>query len=161
MSENNSNSFNLNKWLKKTSNRIFIAYPIAILMLELLIHRGDLDFVFWGLALVPWGYLQFRLSGQYRNRIGGGGPGFDVPPERLVTSGIYAWTRNPMYLGQLIFLTGIAISFWSLPAAALVGYHIPWYRDRVAEDEQRLSQMFAQDYVNYMGRVKRWMPILF
>ncbi len=154
-------SFNFNKWIKKTSNRIFIAYPVAIVLVELLIQKGSLQFVYWGLPLIPWGYYQFRLSGEYRNRIGKGGPGFDVPPERIVDTGIYAWTRNPMYLGQIIYLTGFTISLWSLPAAILLGYHFAWYRDRVNEDEQRLTQLFGQDYVNYMGRVKRWIPWLF
>jgi steroid 5-alpha reductase family enzyme len=60
-----------------------------------------------------WGYLQYRLCGQYRGKRSGGGPGPEVPPERLVSSGIYAYTRNPMYLGHIIFLIGLTLTLRS------------------------------------------------
>ena len=158
MSSPDKKSFNLKKWIKKTSSRVFIVYPLAIIILELLIDLGKPGIVLWGLPLIPWGYLQFRLSGKYRNRIGGGGPGFDVPPERLVTTGIFGWTRNPMYLGQMIYMTGFVICFSSLPGVALLIYHCFWYTARVKEDEVRLEQMFGQPYLDYKRMVKRWIP---
>ena len=148
----------LRRWFKSTSNRTFIVYPVVIVLFELLIHGGELNVVPWGLLLLPWGYLQFRLSGEYRTRRGGGGPGLDNPPERIVDTGIYAWTRNPMYLGHLIFVTGLAISFWSLPALVLLVYLVFWFQGRVEGDEARLKEMFGADYVDYMRRVKRWIP---
>lgn len=77
------------KWLKSTFNRIFIFYTIVIILIELLIQGGNLVLVAWGIPLMLWGYLQFRLTGKYRNRNGGGGPGLDIPPERLVQTSIY------------------------------------------------------------------------
>ena len=136
-------------------------YPIAVFLLEYLLHQGNPAFVAWGLPLLPWGYLQYRLGGNYRTRHGGGGPGVEIPPDRIVDTGIYGWTRNPMYLGHLIFMAGLAISFWSPAALALLIYHLFWFNQRVREDEQRLSQLFGQDYRNYMDRVKRWIPGVF
>lgn len=161
MGSNEAKPFNLKKWLKKTSSRVFIVYPLAIILIELLIDAGKPALSLWGLPLIPWGYLQFRLSGQYRNRIGGGGPGFDVPPERLVTTGIFSLTRNPMYLGQMIYMSGFVICFQSLPGIALLMYHCFWYTARVNEDEKRLAEMFGQSYLDYKGRVKRWIPGVF
>jgi len=146
------------KWLKSTYNRIFIFYTALIILLELLIRSGDLLLVGWGLPLMIWGYLQFRLTGKYRNRHGGGGPGLDIPPERLVDTGIYSYTRNPMYLSYLIYLTGLAITFWSFPAAALLVYHLYWFQQRVRRDEGHLKELFGDTYLDYMGRVKRWIP---
>lgn len=151
----------LHQWIRKTSSRVFVVYPAAIVLLELLIDQGKPALFAWGLPLIPWGYLQFRLSGLYRNHSGGGGPGFDVPPERLVTTGIFAWTRNPMYLGQMIYMTGFAITFQSLAGIVLLVYHCFWYSARVREDENRLAQMFGQSYLDYKAQVKRWIPGLF
>ena len=148
----------LRRWLKSTSRRTFVLYPVCILAFEFLVRRGDLVFVPWGLPFLVWGYLQYRLSGQYRTRMGGGGPGLSNPPERIVDSGIYAYTRNPMYLGHLIFMTGLAITFWSLAALALLAVHIPWYQRRVRGDEAHLTAMFGREFIDYTVRVKRWIP---
>ena len=151
----------LRRWLKSTSRRTFLLYPVCIIAFELLVRRGDLVFMPWGLPLLVWGYLQYRLGGQYRTRLGGGGPGLANPPERIVDSGIYAYSRNPMYLGHLIFMAGLAITFWSLAALALLAAHIVWFQRRVTGDEAHLKALFGQDYFDYTCRVKRWIPGLF
>ena len=146
------------RWLKSTSRRTFLVYPICIIALELLIRRGELQFIVWGAPLLIWGYAQYRLSGQYRTAHGGGGPGIDIPPERVVDTGIYAWTRNPMYLGHLIFMLGLAITFCSMPAALLLVFHVFWFQRRVLEDEAHLTAAFGEPYLDYLARVKRWIP---
>jgi protein-S-isoprenylcysteine O-methyltransferase Ste14 len=150
--------FTVKRWLKSTSKRTFILYPVLVFALECLIHKGLPDLFYWGLPLLPWGYLQYRLGGNYRTRHGGGGPGVDIPPDRIVDTGIYAWTRNPMYLGHLIFMTGLATSLLSIPALALLIFHFYWFHQRVLEDEQRLLERFGPAYSDYMQRVKRWLP---
>jgi len=150
--------FSLRRWLKSTSRRTFVVYPLCVIALELLIRRGGLHFVVWGLPLLAWGYAQYRLSGQYRTAHGGGGPGIDIPPERIVDSGIYARTRNPMYLGHLIFMLGLGITFCSIPAALLLAFHLFWFQRRVLEDEAHLQARFGAAYLAYRARVKRWIP---
>lgn len=151
----------LKRWLKSTSNRTFIVYPLVIFLLECLIRKGVPSVFAWGLPLLPWGFLQYYWGGKYRTRKGGGGPGVEVPPDRIVDTGIYAYTRNPMYLGHLIFMGGLVISFGSPPALGLLIFYLFWFQKRVLHDEKRLQKMFGQDYINYMGRVKRWIPMLF
>ncbi len=94
-------------------------------------------------------------------RNGGGGPGITVPPQRLVTDGVYAYTRNPMYLGHLIFMLGLAVTFRSWLALALLAGHVVWFHRRVLEDEARLRAQFGAPYADYERRVKRWIPGLF
>lgn len=81
-----------------------------------------------------------------------------VPPERLVTDGPYAIVRNPMYLGHLIFLAGLAITLRSWFAVALLVVHAVWFGARVREDETRLANLFGGSYTEYAKRVKRWIP---
>ena len=108
--------------------------------------------------MLIWGYLQYRLVGRYRRRTGGGGPGTEVPPVRLVTGGPYRYIRNPMYLGHLIFLVGLALTFRSWLGLALFLAHVPWFHSRVLRDEARLILVFGNDYVDYMRRTPRWVP---
>lgn len=150
--------FTLRRWLKSTSRRTFIVYPLAVVVIELIIRRGDLQVNAWGLPLLAWGYAQYRLGGDYRTAHGGGGPGIDNPPERIVDTGIYACTRNPMYLGHLLFMLGLAVTFQSLPAVLLLVFHIFWFHQRVREDEKHLLVSFGGAYGAYMARVKRWIP---
>jgi hypothetical protein len=152
----------LKRWLKSTSNRTFALYPLLVFLFEYLWHGGRIHFIGWnlllGIPLLIWGYGQYRLSGNYRERIGGGGPGIEIPPERMVDRGIYAYTRNPMYLGHMIFMLGLAITFWSWAALLLLAFHLYWFQQRVLEDEARLTQLFGPPYIDYMRRVKRWIP---
>lgn len=144
-----------------TSFRTFILYPVLIVAWELLLHRGELRFEPWFLPLLAWGYLQYRLVGMYRIRRGGGGPGMDTPPERLVTSGPFALCRNPMYLGHIIFLAGLALTLQSWLAGALAVATAVWFQFRVRRDERRLVERFGEPYREYAANVKRWIPGLF
>jgi hypothetical protein len=123
-----------------------------------LLQNGSLQVSAWGIPLLAWGYLQYRLAGNYRRRIGGGGPGMGKPPERLVVTGIYSFTRNPMYLGHLIFMAGLAIAFRSEAAVALVLFHIAWFHYRVLHDERNLESVWGAEYIQYKKRVRRWIP---
>ncbi len=141
-----------------TSKRTFIVYPLCVAAFELALHGRDITIVPWGAVLLLWGYLQFRLVGTYRARLGGGGPGLDVPPERIVSAGPYRYLRNPMYLGHLIFMAGLALTFLSWLALALLVVNMVWFHRRVLADEEHLLAMFGAEYSDYTARVKRWIP---
>ena len=146
------------RWLGGTSNRTFIAWPLALVLLEAAIQRGAPQVNPWGLPLLAWGYLQYKLVGVYRARLGGGGPGVSVPPDRIVDRGPYGWVRNPMYLGHLVFFAGLALTLQSWVAAAVFAFHTLWFDRRVREDESRLEALFGEPYRAYRARVKRWIP---
>jgi len=152
----------LKRWLKSTSNRTFALYPALIFLFEWLIHGTPFYWWGWnvliGAPLLAWGYGQYRLGGNFRERVGGGGPGIEIPPDHVVDTGIYAYTRNPMYLGHMIFMLGLAITFWSWAAVLLLAFHIFWFQQRVQEDEERLTKIFGAEYTDYTRRVKRWIP---
>lgn len=75
----------------------------------------------------------------------------------LVASGIYSITRNPMYLGLLLGLTGWAthlsnaVAFLFLPA--FVAYI---NRFQIMPEERALTSLFGKDFTAYRSRVRRW-----
>jgi protein-S-isoprenylcysteine O-methyltransferase Ste14 len=146
------------RWVKSTPNRSFVVFPICVAAFEAARQGGIPTINPWGAIFLLWGYLQYRLVRRDRRARGGGGPGMDAPPERIVTDGVYRYLRNPMYLGHLIFMLGLAITFSSWFAAALLVFHAGWFHVRVLRDEQRLEQRFGDSYRAYKARVKRWIP---
>jgi protein-S-isoprenylcysteine O-methyltransferase Ste14 len=142
--------------LGSTSTRTFVAIP-AVVLGEQALTRRPLR-LRWA-PVLAWGFLQYRLSGRYRITRAGGPPGMSQGrPERLVTSGIYAYTRNPMYLGHLIFLTGLTLLTRSPLSLAVTAGLVPWYDQRARKDEERLTTFFGEPYREYAGRVPRWLP---
>lgn len=148
-------------WFQHTPLRTFVLFPVLALAWELFINKGRLHVQLAFLVLMIWGYLQFRLCGHFRKEQGGGGPGVQRPPDRLVTTGIYAYTRNPMYLGHFIFLIGLALSLHSWLAALIAAANAVWFHRRVLRDEKKLMEQFGQPYLEYMAQVKRWVPGIF
>jgi protein-S-isoprenylcysteine O-methyltransferase Ste14 len=149
------------RFFSRTPVRTFIIYPVVVLAVELVIHRGALSFDPRFLPVMLWGFLQYRLCGLYRIKYGGGGPGLDTPPERLVWRGPYALTRNPMYLGHILFLAGLTFTLRSWVAALITIATAFWFHWRVLADEKKLRERLGPPYAAYQNSVKRWIPGLF
>src|SRR5690348_17374522 len=144
--------------LARTPLVTFVLIPIVVIACELIVRRGVLALDLWGVPLLILGYAQYRLVGNFRTAHGGGGPGIDNPPTRIVTEGPYRLTRNPMYLGHLIFMLGLAVTLRSWVALAVLVLRAIWFHRRVVADEARLTARFGAEYTEYMRRVKRWVP---
>ena len=149
------------RFFSRTPVRTFLLYPILAALWEFMIHGRGLNVYPFYLPLMLWGYLQYRLCGRYRSRHGGGGPGLEIPPRRLVATGPYAYTRNPMYLGHIIFLIGLTLTLKSWLAAMITAGVAIWFHRRVVDDEQKLRESLGQPFIDYMNSVKRWVPGLF
>ena len=63
-----------------------------------------------------------------------------------------------MYLGHLIFMLGLALTFWSWFGLVLLALRAAWFQHRVKRDEARLNATFGAEYEAYRARVKRWVP---
>lgn len=75
----------------------------------------------------------------------------------LVRSGVYRFTRNPMYLGMLLALTAWAVwlSNWLgfLVLAAFVAYIT---RYQIVPEERALADKFGSAFTEYAAQVRRW-----
>src|SRR3954452_15130243 len=76
----------------------------------------------------------------------------------MVTWGVYAFSRNPMYLGGFIMLLGCAIfASNALAFAFLPAYVLYINRFQIAPEERVLASLFGQPYAAYQARVRRWL----
>jgi len=85
-----------------------------------------------------------------------GGKGRQVHAETLVQGGLFAHSRNPLYLGNLtiIFGLGLAANSWLFLLFG-VPLFVLAYRAIIAAEEQFLRQKFGQEFENYCARVNR------
>jgi protein-S-isoprenylcysteine O-methyltransferase Ste14 len=83
------------------------------------------------------------------------------PPKKLVTTGLYRFVRNPMYVGVLLLVLGWASYLSSAMLAAYmvvlaIGFHI-----RVLTyEEPWLKSQFGEEWETYTASVLRWLPRL-
>jgi protein-S-isoprenylcysteine O-methyltransferase Ste14 len=105
-----------------------------------------------GGALSLAGAISFRLAKTTVN---------PLKPEKassLVRSGIYRFTRNPMYLGLLFVLLAGAMflsSAWALVGPLAFVLYIN--RFQIAPEEKILAAKFGADYSAYCAKVRRWL----
>jgi protein-S-isoprenylcysteine O-methyltransferase Ste14 len=105
-----------------------------------------------GLVLYLRTAWQFTFEGR-------GTPSPSHETEELVTGGIYAHTRNPMYVGVLLIIVGRAVRYRSIhvlwwAVVCWLGFH----RRVVEYEEPRLAERYGDVYEEYCERVPRWLP---
>lgn len=79
------------------------------------------------------------------------------PAQRLVTSGPFGFTRNPIYLGLATLLVGAGLALgqpWLLIAAVIAGVLIN--RLVIIEEEHMLESRFGRAWRDYRKKVRRW-----
>ncbi|MDV2858165.1 isoprenylcysteine carboxylmethyltransferase family protein [Oceanimonas sp. AH20CE76] len=77
---------------------------------------------------------------------------------RLVTNGVFARSRNPIYLGDALWLLAWALWLQSWPA--LLGpvlFVVYMNRVQIAAEERALTLRFGKAYTDYCNRVRRWL----
>lgn len=108
------------------------------------------------LSLVVGVLLYIQTAFQFV-RDGEGTPSPRDEPDRLVTGGVYAYSRNPMYVGVLLVILGqalrqrsMAIVWWGV--GMWIGFH-----NRVIEyEEPHLREIYGEEYEQYCAETPRW-----
>jgi protein-S-isoprenylcysteine O-methyltransferase Ste14 len=80
-----------------------------------------------------------------------------VPTARLVTSGPFRFTRNPIYLTYVLFVAGVGLysgNVWTL--VLLIPTVIVAHHGIVLREERYLARRFGAPYDEYRQRVRRW-----
>ena len=109
------------------------------------------------LALLGWGLLlwcarDFALRGR-------GTPAPYDAPRSLVTSGLYQFVRNPMYVSVLTAIFGQAIWYRSINVAVYGAIVALFFHTFVRlYEEPKLRALFGAAYTEYCQRVPRWFP---
>ena len=76
----------------------------------------------------------------------------------LVVTGIYRWTRNPMYLGLLLALLGWGLYLASAFAVMLALVFVPYEnRFQIQPEERALERTYGDAFARYCERVRRWL----
>jgi protein-S-isoprenylcysteine O-methyltransferase Ste14 len=103
-----------------------------------------------GVAVAVVGRIRFARAGTEINTF--------AEPGRLVTDGVYRFTRNPMYLGLALVAGGAALACGAITslllAAAFVAITDRWY---IAFEEEQLAAKFGTAYDAYRRSTRRWM----
>jgi len=85
---------------------------------------------------------------------------FDAP-RRLVIRGPYRVTRNPMYVGVMAVLAGVAVYYGSVALSIYaVAFWIAVHCYVIFSEEPALTRAFGNEYEEYCSRVGRWLPRL-
>lgn len=76
----------------------------------------------------------------------------------LVTTGVFRFTRNPMYVGMTVVLFAGAVWLASLPALlGLPAFVLYISRFQIAPEERALAKIFGDAFADYRSRVRRWL----
>ena len=124
---------------------LLFSFPISVDLSSLL----GLLLILSGISLV---FVSIRCMRKMKTTFIPGGT-----PEVLISSGPFKFSRNPIYLGMLTILVGVAFFMSSLSAninAFVFGIIInfTW----IAHEEKKLHELFSEDWENYSSKVRRW-----
>ncbi|MEI4231793.1 methyltransferase family protein [Roseovarius sp. D22-M7] len=102
-----------------------------------------------GLVLIVMAAMEFR---RYRTSI--------VPhetPERLIQTGIFRRSRNPIYLGDALILAGLILRWDAVLALALVPVFVWIIETRfIIPEENRMRRKFRMEFARYCEKTRRW-----
>jgi protein-S-isoprenylcysteine O-methyltransferase Ste14 len=125
----------------------FVSFPFAV---PPILRNIGLLLTFFGFLLGIGALLEFRKARTTLDPHGS--------VRQLVTSGIYRFTRNPIYLGFLLMIVGLPLSsglYWGIVMVPF--YILAMNRLVIEREESYLEQKFKNVYPDYKARVRRWL----
>ncbi|MFY0660415.1 MAG: isoprenylcysteine carboxylmethyltransferase family protein [Shimia sp.] len=142
---------------------VSVIAPVAAIALEWLVplavlpEAGRLLLVVPGVALLG-GAGWLAMSGTRAFQEAGTNVDPKQPTLKLVGTGPYRFTRNPMYLGMVLLQLGLALTFsldWAVLGAVAV--LVLLHYGVVLREEAYLTDLFGQDYQAFLAQTRRWL----
>lgn len=102
-----------------------------------------------GVSLIIWAAKTFWKFGET--------PHHGKPIHKIIASGPFKFTRNPIYLSFVSIYIGLSIiinTYWLLLFLPLL--LIILYYDVILREEEYLEKEFKEEYVSYKSQVRRW-----
>ena len=138
---------------------LLFAAVLLMIALHLLFPVMQIVPVFWrllgvfplglGLAVSYIAEKQFRQAGTTVQPFEGS--------SYLVTDGLYRFSRNPMYLGMVLMLLGVAYLLGSLTPMWVIAFFAGWVHIQyIRREEEMLFAQFGQDWLEYKAKVRCW-----
>ncbi len=123
-----------------------LAMPFGVLLANII----GIVFAAGAAGLMLWTFAAFRAA---RTTI--------MPHHRsdaLIETGPFAWSRNPIYLSEIVIFIGLAFALespWLLLSAALFAFAVT--RLAIIREEAHLKARFGAEWDTYAARVRRWL----
>ncbi|MBK8249175.1 MAG: isoprenylcysteine carboxylmethyltransferase family protein [Gemmatimonadetes bacterium] len=155
-------------WLVRYGNFLFktrdAVFPVVLVGLLVMTPMGTMGGDVPRSRLVDIAGVAIALAGQllrvavigYRYIVRGG-RNREVYAEGLVSTGFFALSRNPLYVGNILILAGLFV-IWNSPWMYLFGapFFLLGYRAIVAAEEAYLGRQYGSEFAAYCARVPRW-----
>jgi protein-S-isoprenylcysteine O-methyltransferase Ste14 len=101
-----------------------------------------------GLLVLLWSLVSFGKSFRV---------GIDAEhPDRLITDGIFAFSRNPIYVAFAVILIGQFLIFSNWILFVYIGAAIWLFHRQVLREEEYLKNHYGREYADYCNRVRRY-----
>ena len=106
-----------------------------------------------GFCIIALGMLEFQKAKTSVNPL-------DLnKSSSVVNSGIYRFTRNPMYLGLVILLIAFCVKLGDVFGFIFIVPLFMWYMTKfqIKPEEEAMTKLFGAEYEIYKGKVRRWL----
>lgn len=102
------------------------------------------------LAVVVFGMATITMKTSWR---------VGIPEEKttLVTNGIYAWSRNPAFVGFDLLYLAMCLLFFNIPLAVVSVWAAVMLHLQILQEEEHMGRMFGQEYVVYKSHTLRYL----
>jgi protein-S-isoprenylcysteine O-methyltransferase Ste14 len=146
--------------MKRLLPPILVLIAVALMLLLRIVVPGG-RIIAWpyslaGIALAVAGLTVTLVAARRFARIGTNIKTFNEPGT-LVTDGLFAYSRNPMYLGFVLFLAGVATALGTLsPILVAIAFAVIADRWYIRFEEAAMAAKFGDAYARYKQSVRRW-----
>ena len=135
---------------------VAILLMIALHLLVPVVQLFPFPWRLFGVAPVVGGLVLNIWADQLFKRAGTAVKPFE-PTVSLVLKGPFLFTRNPMYLGMVLVLAGIAVGLGSPTPWLVVPLFVWQVTERfIVPEEHKLEAAFGHQYLEYKAKVRRW-----